>query len=178
MKGEDHALLEKPPNHRLFDAEHIAMSPVLKRRLDAQKATAVAAAPVAAPVFNFTIGNDLVDLLRPAVRERVQDPPSYRAVDAPTLLPVPVPALVPASYNLQHPTLLQHGRIAGPDMTIRDFCTLYDLTDVVHNKFTSNSYMHARMLRFLTVDETKEMNFLLGEIAALRDALDRWSVVA
>jgi hypothetical protein len=69
MKGEDHASLEKPPNHRLFDAEHIAMSPVLKRRLDAQKATAVAAAPAAAPVFNFTIGNDLANLLHPAVRE-------------------------------------------------------------------------------------------------------------
>jgi hypothetical protein len=174
MKGEDHASLEKPPNHSLFDAKHIAMSPVLKRRLNAQKA---AAARVAAPVFNFTIRNDLVDLLHP-VREQAQDPPSYRAVDAPALLPVPVPAPVPASYNLQHPTLLQHGHIAGPDMTIREFCTLYDLTDAVHHKFTSNLYMHTCMLRVLMVDETKEMNFLLGEIAALQDALNRWSVVA
>ena len=173
MKGDEHATLERPPNHRLFDAEHIAMSPVLKRRLEAQKAATVAAAPVAAPVFNFTIGNDLVELLCPAMCDRVQDPPSYRAVDVPANL-----APVPAPYNLQHPTLLQHSRIAGPDMTIREFCTLYDLTDAVHDKFTSNSYMHARMLHFLTVDETKEMKFLLGEVAALWDALDRWSVVS
>jgi hypothetical protein len=89
-----------------------------------------------------------------------------------------VNACAPAAYNLQHPTLLQAGRIPGPDMTIREFCTLYDLTDAIHDKFANNSYLHARMLRFLTAAETKEMNFLLGKVAALQDALDHWSVTA
>jgi hypothetical protein len=44
------------------------------------------------------------------------------------------------------------------------------------NKFTENFYKHARALRFVTIDELKEMGFRLGEIAGLRDAVESWSV--
>jgi hypothetical protein len=38
-----------------------------------------------------------------------------------------------------------------------------------------NSYVHARTLRFVRIDELKEMCFRFGEIAAFRDAVEVWS---
>jgi len=34
------------------------------------------------------------------------------------------------------------------------------------------------MLRFVQIEELKEMQFLLGEIAGLKDAVERWSIAA
>jgi len=60
-------------------------------------------------------------------------------------------------------------------MRIDEFCTTYDLVHTIHDKLVDNGYLHARLLRFVTIDELKQMKFLLGEIAAIRDAVDRWS---
>jgi hypothetical protein len=65
--------------------------------------------------------------------------------------------------------------VSGEDMPITQFCAKYELGKGVLEKFEENSYSHARMLRFVTIEELKEMKFRLGEIAALRDAVDRWS---
>jgi hypothetical protein len=51
------------------------------------------------------------------------------------------------------------------------------LGDNIHSKFINNAYKEARFLRFVTIAELKEMGFQLGEIAALRDAVERWSVL-
>jgi hypothetical protein len=137
------------------------LSPVLQRRLDAQNAKA---APNSAPVFNFTIGNEVVELFRPPAPPQAIVPPN--------------PALphVPVTYDLACPTLLHPSRMPGDDMPLAQFCAQYDLGPNVLNKLTENFYTQARILRFVTIDELKEMKFRLGEIAALRDAVEVWSV--
>ena len=61
-------------------------------------------------------------------------------------------------------------------MPLAQFCAEYDLGATVLDKLSENLYKEARVLRFVTVDDLKQMNFRLGEIAALRDAVERWSV--
>jgi hypothetical protein len=61
-------------------------------------------------------------------------------------------------------------------MPISDFCHLYSLGDSILKKFVDNGYAHSHMLRFIQLSELKEMKFLLGEIAAMKDAVERWSV--
>jgi hypothetical protein len=161
LKGEAHATLEKPPNHKLFDGSQ-QLSPVLQRRLDAQNAKSNAPNAPSAPVFNFTIGNELVDLFRPS-----------RPAPAPQH--APAAPLAPA-YDLQCPTLLHSSRSPGIDMPLTEFCMVYDLGPGLLEKFHDNSYKDARVLRFVTIADLKEMKFQLGEIAALRDAVERWSV--
>jgi hypothetical protein len=56
------------------------------------------------------------------------------------------------------------------------FCAEYDLGDNILSKLIKNAYKEARFLRFVTIAELKEMGFQLGEIAAIRDAVERWSV--
>jgi hypothetical protein len=61
-------------------------------------------------------------------------------------------------------------------MPLQQFCMDFKLGDEVFKKFQENGYQDARVLRFVTIDELKEMKFRLGEIAALRDAVEMWSV--
>ena len=79
------------------------------------------------------------------------------------------------TYDLKCPTLLPSNRSAGEDMPIADFCDAYDLVRPIQEKLVNNGYLHSRLLRFVAIEDLKEMKFLLGEVAALRDAVDRWS---
>ncbi|KAF5380154.1 hypothetical protein D9615_006147 [Tricholomella constricta] len=161
LKGEEHATLDKPPNHRMFDAASIR-SPVLQRRLDAQNQKNV---PLPAPVFNLTIGDGVFDRFLG----------SRSALPPPTL---PLTPLAPAAavYDLQCPTLLHPARLPGQDMSLTQFCAMFKLGDAVLEKFHENGYNEARVLRFVTIEDLKEMKFRLGEIAALRDAVETWSL--
>ncbi|KAG2152702.1 hypothetical protein DEU56DRAFT_752017 [Suillus clintonianus] len=156
LKDDGTATLEKPPHHKLFDVRKI--SPVLQRRLDSQN-TKVSSP--SAPVFNFTIGNEVLDIFRPWL---------------------PAAAVAPALSSTSHSsdsactTLLHPSRAQGRGIPLDEFCTEYDLGNNIHAKFAENAYKEARFLRFVTISELKEMGFQLGEIAALRDAVERWSV--
>ena len=175
MRGEDFASIDHPPNHRLFDydSDTTKLTPLLRKRLEDSKIAH--AASVAAPTINFSIGKELVDLLRPAL-----PPPPLQAVAD---LPPPVyrdaaPLPVQNNFDIDCPTLLQTNRKAGPDMTLEDFCTTYELDDAIKDRFKEHRYKHARMLRYLTTKDMEAMKFWAGEIAEVRDAIDRWSVVA
>ena len=61
-------------------------------------------------------------------------------------------------------------------MTITEFCAHYELGDGTHQKFITHRYERARVLRFITLDDVTKMELRLGEIAELRDAIERWSV--
>jgi hypothetical protein len=80
-------MLEKPPNHHLFDnTPAVKISPVIQRRMDAQTKAAAAAAPV----INLNIGKEVLDLLHPAA-----------TVPEPAVAPAPVLAHKPApQYDL------------------------------------------------------------------------------
>jgi hypothetical protein len=63
-------------------------------------------------------------------------------------------------------------------MSLANFCQIYQLGDPILQKFVKNGFVQSRMLRFVQIVELKEMEFLLGEIAALKDAVETWSVAA
>lgn len=103
----------------------------------------------------------------------------FRPARARSPRPDAVPALAPAanlSYDLQCPTLLPPSRLPGKDMSLIDFCAMFDLVETILEKLHENMYKTARVLRFITIAELKEMGFKFGEIAALRDAVDSWAV--
>jgi hypothetical protein len=148
--------LRKPPNNKLFDlSSKSRLSPVLQRRKEQQDATAAAARP---PIFNISLGNDFANILRP--------PPVANQLPLPPAYPQPHSFLLPAS------------RLPGLDMSLADFCQIYQLGDPILQKFVKNGFVQSRMLRFVQIAELKEMEFLLGEIAALKDAVETWSIAA
>jgi hypothetical protein len=151
-KEASKATIDKPPNHRLFDPK--AISPVLQRRLDAQAKTATGPAS-STPVVNVTFGNEFAGLFKP----------NHTAPNA-EIGPAPAStsSLIPPSCK------------PGEDMSIVAFCILYQLDDSIAMKFASHSFKEARLLRYVTFSDLKEMEFKFGEIAALRDAVERWSI--
>jgi hypothetical protein len=171
MRGEDYSTIDQPPNHRLFDynSDNTKLTPLLRKRLEDSKTTN--AASNAAPTINFSIGKELVDLLHPA--------PPLAAVPADSVAPPIYTAPLPQnSYNIDCPTLLQANRKAGTDMTLEAFCVKYELDDGIKDRFKEHRYKYARMFRYLTVKDMEAMKFWAGEIAEVRDAIDRWSVAA
>jgi hypothetical protein len=58
-------------------------------------------------------------------------------------------------------------------MTITEFCVQYGLCESMVQKFNTHGYEHARVLRFLTVDDANGIGLCLGKIAKLRDAIER-----
>jgi hypothetical protein len=158
LKDDDSATLLKPPNHKLFDPTN-SVSPIIQCRkaaLAAQNAVAPAPAAPAPPVINF---HGAFDFLRP-------------------LLPQPPAAPINPAPSIQFsPTLLPSTRLAGPDMPLETFCTTNGLSHKIIEKFTANDYLHARYLRFILIVELEAMGFTRGEIAALRDAVETWSVL-
>jgi hypothetical protein len=80
-------------------------------------------------------------------------------------------------HNLQCLTILQANCKSGLDMTIADFCKIFELGEGIKEKLQEHSYTHAHMLRFITLEELKEMWFKFREIAGLQDAIKCGSVV-
>ena len=156
----------------------------MQRRRDAQTQAATAA-----PIFNFTIGREVIDILRHnggdqdmnagAPAPPYQHAPPVAIPVPPAAVPIPPVAIPPVAnsrYDVQYPNILQADRRPGPDMTITEFCAHYDLGDGTRQKFITHGYERARVLRFITLDDVTKMELRLGEIAELRDAIERWSV--
>ena len=62
-------------------------------------------------------------------------------------------------------------------MPLTQFCDNYRLGINVLKKLQENSYFEAHTLRFVTIAELKQMEFRLGEIVAMRDAVEAWSIL-
>lgn len=110
-------------------------------------------AQAAAPVFDFSIGNEVLGLFhRPSVAAQPRNEPTTGNLTGSN-------QLLPAT------------RAPGPNMSLADFCTTYDLSADIFTKFSDQKYTNASLLHFATVPELTEIKFELGEIAALRDAI-------
>jgi len=146
--------LQSPPNNKLFDVKSRArLSPILQRRKE-QQDTVAASTTSGPPIFNISLGNKFANLLHPATN---------------TNAPAPLHAILSLS-------LLPAQCQPGIDTPIAEFCELYGLRDHILQKFLQHGYLQSRMLRFIQILELKEMDFRLGEIAALKDAVEMWSV--
>jgi hypothetical protein len=161
MKGEEFTTIRKPPNHKLFDMNNKEISPVLQRRMANQ---AQSKATPSAPVFNITLGNEFANILRPPVAAPAMMPPAQ------AIPPAPLYAEIPSSLLL-HPS-----RLPGPEMDIAVFCQQFGLAAQTLEKLKDNCYGKAQVLRFVHIDDLKQMGFRMGEIAGLQDAVEKWSV--
>ncbi|KAI5984136.1 hypothetical protein EDD15DRAFT_2121593, partial [Pisolithus albus] len=156
LKGTEHATITKPPNHRLFDAINTCgnitqekLSPILQRRLAALEPKSNTP-QVSSPVINVTLGNDILGFAHTSMAPQIQ---------------VPQPEVEAANNSLLPTT-----RTCGEDLPILEFCTCYDLGNSILKKLQDSSFHKARSLRFLTLKDLKEMGFVHGEVAELRDA--------
>jgi hypothetical protein len=159
MKGDDSANLHQPPNHKLFDPSDKVISPVVQHRQAALTMQNAPVHPPATPVFNM---NGAFDFLHPLL------PP---AAAAPAIV---APNALLASFSV---TLLPLARSTGPDMKLEVFGTTYELSPKIIEKLMANDYLHACYLCFILVKELEDMEFTMGKIAALRDAVETWSVL-
>jgi hypothetical protein len=135
------------------------VSPLLQRRLAECNQTA---AGHAGPVINFNIPPDLFGPFRAHAIGEVHVPPGLAQAPAAT---ADQGALIPA------------GAKPGPDLSLDDFCTCYSLSDDIRKKLDVNGYTGTETLSFIVVAELKEMDFKFGEIAAMKAAMCRWSVL-
>jgi len=158
MKGEDFATIQKLPNHKLFNMNNKNISPVHQCRMANQAQSKVA--PLA-PVFHILLGNDFANILHP--------PPMVAAPQAITVGP---------SLHAENPSslLLHPSRLPGPEMDIAIFCQQFNLAPQTLEKLKENYYGKAQVLRFVHIDDLKEMGFRMGEIAGLQDAVEKWSL--
>ncbi|KAL4079924.1 hypothetical protein V8B97DRAFT_2020674 [Scleroderma yunnanense] len=127
------------------------------KKLSLSPASALTAS---APVFNFMIRNELASFFHPQI------PP-----------PVPSAQLAPISSE-ENGMLIPSGCATGFDMLIIHFCLAYQLDDSIAEKFVSHSLKEACLLCFVHFVDLKDMGFKFREIAALHDAIEKWSTPA
>ncbi|KAG1899672.1 uncharacterized protein F5891DRAFT_980910 [Suillus fuscotomentosus] len=153
-QGEDESELAKKIVILILSS---AISPVLQRRLDAQAKTVTEPAS-STPVVNVTFSNEFASLFKS----------NHTALNTTTSGIGPAP--------ISTSSLIPPLRKPGNDISIVAFCALYQLDDSIATKFASHSFKEARLLCYVTFSDLKEMEFKFGEIAALHDAVERWSI--
>ena len=145
------ATVENPPNHEAFQglsvSAHVKGSPLLEHRLHNIKAVQNSAAALTMPVIHLYMPS------RPD-----QDTPASTSS---------APRLADAEW------LLSAGKM-GFDLSIDDFCKLYDLSSNILVWLKENGYEKTKMLKYVTISQLHEMFFKHGEIALLQDAVDEW----
>lgn len=157
MQGSDTATDTKPPNHRLFNAASgngLGLPSALQHR-QTQRLSRPSSASNA-----------------PVIHNNVQFPPELLAFMRPSQH-----APAPSAHSTRlSATLLPPDRIAGPDMTINDFCSFYKLAPSVAEVLQQNGYLDTNTFEFMEVSQLQE--FLnSGSVAQLRAAVSRWSTM-
>ena len=113
------------------------------------------------PVFNFNIGNEVATLFHPLAPTALAAPTAPAAVPAPTA-PTHTTASAPAPTTpADCPYLLSPLCYAGSDVLLNEFCTFYELGDAVLKCLKENCYKKSSALRFVTIQEMKDMGFCI-----------------
>lgn len=72
--------------------------------------------------------------------------------------------------------LIAASHAVGPDVSLANFCAQYGVGDGVQDKLLAEGYTSAGLLEYVTAADLKEVGLKLGEIAALKHAVAKWSV--
>lgn len=72
--------------------------------------------------------------------------------------------------------LLPANRTIGVEMPLAQFCATYNLSANIRSILQDNAFENVTLLRFVSIPQLEKMGLRLGEIAALRDAIEKWSV--
>jgi hypothetical protein len=151
---------DTPPNHKLFETKgnrQLAPLSLLQRRAAANQP-----AHPPAPVIN--------NIFPEALMHRLLNPNAVAEVPA---------ALLGAHHPppLHHePMLLPPNMKVGAGITIPAFCDLYDLDPSIRDKFHAHGFKNADVFYLVKLSELKEMDFKVGEIAELQNAVRQWAV--
>jgi hypothetical protein len=87
--------------------------------------------------------------------------------------PPPPPLSTTSTSDMLLPPLCS----IGPSMPLAAFCLEYNVTEVVQKKLDDEGYTDAHLLQYVSIAELKEASFKNGEIASLRYAVSKWSVL-
>jgi hypothetical protein len=162
LKDDGTATIEKPPNHKLFDAlsaTNLApLSPLQLRRLQAQKENSPA--PITPQIHNhISFPDNLFGLLQ--TRPVAEPVPSAAALN-------PRPPLVAMLIPNRHEP--------GLTCTIEDFCARYELDNTILTKLKDNGYSRMHTFKYIEISELQDMGFKPGEIVELKEAVRLWAV--
>jgi hypothetical protein len=148
---DDIATIEKPPNHEIFNdvpvCAHAKGSPLLEHRLQNMKSSQNPAASSSIPIIHVHMPNS--------------EAPSYTSTPS---------APIPAHTN----KLLTYTK-TGPDLSIDDFCRVYNLSNDILRRLKDNGYQRAKTFKHILLAELHEMGFKHSEIALLQDAVEEWA---
>jgi hypothetical protein len=64
----------------------------------------------------------------------------------------------------------------GARITIQAFCDVYDLDMSIRDKFHAHGFKNADVFYLVKLSDLKEMEFKVGEIAELQNAVRQWAV--
>jgi hypothetical protein len=165
LKGPTVATLDTPPNHHLFNAisnnQLGQLSPLIERR---QRGNSNGSA--AAPVINFNIPAEVIQLLRPSA-----------APATPVAPATPNQPLAAPTAFLASDTLIPADRTPGPELSLDNFCKIYHLTDGVQTKLDDNGYSGSHTFQYAEWKDLKsDAGLKAGEIAQLKHAISIWSI--
>ncbi|TFK22610.1 hypothetical protein FA15DRAFT_657438, partial [Coprinopsis marcescibilis] len=182
LKNNGSATLHMPPNLHLFDTAKI--SPVMQHHMNSCNQRDAQVPQVTVPMITpeDAVGkfamNILSTLLQPQATQTALTDLSMNsgALPAPSQAAVD-PPLTLISTTAAHATveLLGAGFLPGPNMTLDNFCTWYDVSKNVHNKLITSGFTKAQFLRYLNESDLAAMEFKFGERAELLYALEEWS---
>jgi hypothetical protein len=63
----------------------------------------------------------------------------------------------------------------GSKMTIEDFCTNFSLSNAILECLRKNKYSGSHVIQHIEIGKLKSMQFLPGEIAELKEAIQVWA---
>ncbi|KAF8222547.1 hypothetical protein L208DRAFT_1322149, partial [Tricholoma matsutake] len=143
--------VEQPPNHEVFQgllsSTWAKGSPLLERRLRDMKA----------------IQNSMMTATMPVIQ-------LYMPGGAPQNGLGP-PGPIPAAPNAEK--LLTCTKL-GPDLSLGNFCWLYDVSDDILVQLKEHGYQKMKTFKHITISQLHEMSFKHGKIASLQDAVEEW----
>ncbi|KAJ7930251.1 hypothetical protein B0H13DRAFT_2534525 [Mycena leptocephala] len=150
---------DTPPNHKIFETKgnrQLAPLSLLQRRAAANQPV-----PPPAPVINNIFPEAMMRLLNPTAAPEIPAAPP-RAPHPPPLHYEPM--LLPPNTNV------------GAGITIQAFCDVYDLDMSIRDKFHAHGFKNADVFYLVKLSDLKEMDFKVGEIAELQNAVRQWAV--
>ncbi|KAG0705846.1 hypothetical protein DFH29DRAFT_996495 [Suillus ampliporus] len=159
-----------PPNHSHFSMVPIELlgrqsllAACRQQQADEQAKKLAVTPPVPAsigPVVNVNFPPELFQAIQ-----------SLSASMAPQF---PLPNLAPAMHSA--PSLLSPAQLIslGPQMTLIDFCSMYEISDTLQKKLLEHNINSSHSLRHVTIDDLQKVGLLCGELAELKDAISQW----
>ncbi|KIK39958.1 hypothetical protein CY34DRAFT_88258, partial [Suillus luteus UH-Slu-Lm8-n1] len=111
-----------------------------------------------------------------SVRRQQLDEQSKKATQAEAVpaAPAPTPAQAMPIINVNFPPEMFQAIRAASGMNLMDFCSAYELSQILQSKLSDHGFTSSHSLRYVTIDDLQKAGLLCGELAELKDAVARW----